>query len=178
MVMEQHERNDPNDWLWFKRDLVVNMVARLHVEKSAVEDTAHDVLVKAVGKVTIGKGPRDDSVDGWLWTIARRLICDKYKRQGRERASWIIKCVRECVVDNPEDRASRSEERDAVRAAIKSLPRDQEDVLTRYCLGQNHTKIAQRLGISRMTVARTLHRAYKELRTKLSKYRSRYGEGH
>jgi RNA polymerase sigma-70 factor (ECF subfamily) len=92
----------------------------------------------------------------FLFAVARNLAFDRH----RARSGFVLKPITETDAENVFDEepsaaehASRTQEREILRAAIRSLPdRCREVVLLRYMDSLTYKEIAQRLNISPETV--------------------------
>ncbi len=105
-------------------------------------------------------------LDPWLYTIARRVAVDLYRRERKHRAGPLE--------DEPEIVAlpvsfENTWEVWEVRVALDRLPSEERDVVraTHY-LGLTHAQAAEHLGIPIGTVKSRAHRAYRKLAEILS----------
>ncbi len=126
-------------------------------ERTIAEDITQETFLRVISQ----KGSLHDYEIRYLYTVARNLCVDEYRR------------VRpDCLPEEYEGVASAQddslEERLAVRAAVKKLPaEDQEILLLRYVNEESARTISNALGISRFALYRRLKNAEDKLRESL-----------
>ena len=118
-------------------------------------DAVHDAFVAAVRRRSSYR--REGTVEAWLW---RSVVRSALKRRARDAAA-----VASIDVDRaPADSDTVAEAAD-LRAAIARLPERQRHVLfLRHYADLDYAAIADALGISRGTVAASLHAARASLK--------------
>lgn len=140
--------------------------------------TAEDLLQEAFLRVYIHReGYRPTAAfRTWLFTIARNLAFDHFRRSGTVRES-AGEQDRVAAMPDPSPSPLRSveagEELRRFEAALQQLPPGQHEVLllSRYA-GLSHVEIAQLTGSSLEAVRVALHRALSRLRDLLGEPRS------
>lgn len=105
----------------------------------------------------------------WIYTIARNLHIDHFRKESR--AQRLDESDPQLLPDAPPDAdelISRSQEADAVSAALAELPADQIDVLSlAFREGLSHSEISERLGLPLGTVKSRVRLAMTKLRQTL-----------
>lgn len=125
------------------------------------EQDAYDLLAEAFLKF-IQVVCRDlRSPVALLYRIAINLHIDNYRRQ---QASPLISDEREAQA-RPDEPADARDEREFVRALLKTLPDGEQNLLLmRYWIGLTHKEIAGVLGLPAGTVRRQCAQAMKRLK--------------
>ena len=110
------------------------------------------------------------AVSTWVYTIARNLRVDRFRRQGVTLVT-ADDAVLDAVADEapaPEERIHASRMQVQVRAALRALPPEQAQVLQlSYFEDQPHASIASTLGIPLGTVKSRMRLAVAHLRRAL-----------
>jgi RNA polymerase sigma-70 factor (ECF subfamily) len=120
----------------------------------AGRDAVHDAFVSAVRGRSSYR--REGTVEAWLW---RSVVRSALKRRPREAPVTTID------IDPAPAEADTLAEAADLRAAIAQLPERQRHVLfLRHYADLDYAAIADSLGISRGTVAATLHAARASLK--------------
>jgi RNA polymerase sigma-70 factor (ECF subfamily) len=102
--------------------------------------------------------------------IARNLIMDRWRVQGRRRLVSLSGKDRGSDLDNPATLFAKEDERAAVRAAMSQLkPDDRAALVLRYEADLTYEEMGQALQIPSATAATRVHRARQILRTRLGK---------
>ncbi|MER5176962.1 sigma-70 family RNA polymerase sigma factor [Streptomyces sp. NPDC002896] len=134
---------------------------RLTGDHAAAEDVVQETLIRAwkhPDALVNGKG----SVRGWLLTVARNIITDRYRAKAARPTE-----VAESVATTPveQDHADAVVDSMLVMEALDRLSPDHRDVLKEiYFQGRSVTEAAQSLGIPPGTVKSRSHYALKALR--------------
>ncbi|MBO6215515.1 MAG: RNA polymerase sigma factor [Lachnospiraceae bacterium] len=123
--------------------------------------TAEDITQETFLRLISQKGSIHSYEMKYLYTIARNLCIDEYRRVKPESIS-----------EEYEERVGEAdgelEDRIAVRQAVAELPlEDQEVLLLRYVNGESMGTISKALGISRFALYRRLKSAEDRLRISL-----------
>lgn len=130
------------------------------------EDLVQEALARAIRH---GVAP---DAEAWLTTVARRVAIDRARRS-RELASGDatdLETIRPSGEGNPEDLVLLSEKREAVRAALQTLPKRYRDALVLYLEEDGSAAgVAKRLGLSPNAAWTLLSRARTRLRAELEK---------
>lgn len=131
---------------------------------------AEDLVQEAVARA-LRHGVAPDA-EAWLTTVARRVAIDR-SRRSREYASGDatdLETLRPSGEGNPEDMLLLSERREAVRAALGTLPKRYRDALIVYLEeDESAAAVAKRLGLSPNAAWTLLSRARTRLRAELEK---------
>lgn len=134
---------------------------RLTGDRSAAEDVVQETLIRAwkhPDALVNGKG----SVRGWLLTVARNIITDRYRAKAARPTE-----VAESATTQPveRDHADAVVDSMVVMEALDRLSPDHRDVLMEiYFQGRSVAEAATRLGIPPGTVKSRSHYALKALR--------------
>jgi RNA polymerase sigma-70 factor (ECF subfamily) len=155
-VLSQHDR-----WL---RTVVLARTS----EPQAVDEVMQEVALAAVAQ----RAPLQDpsKVAPWLYQLAVRQSLMYRRKLGRVRKltdqyTQQARPEEKTGADNPLDWLLAAERRQMVRAALRSLPEaDAEILLLKYTEGWNYHQIAAHLDMSHSAVEAKLHRARQKLR--------------
>lgn len=136
-------------------------------DDDAAEELAQETMVLLWRKA--GQfDARQAGVSTWLFTIARNLRVDRLRRQGSEATSYPEAYDLETLPADaaaPEERMHASRQEVGVRAAIRSLPPEQAEVLRlSFYEERPHEAIARQLGIPLGTVKSRMRLAVGHLR--------------
>ncbi|MET3515531.1 RNA polymerase sigma-70 factor (ECF subfamily) [Pseudacidovorax sp. 1753] len=147
---------------------VKTYLMRAGADPDAAEDLAQETMVALWRKAALFDA-RQAGVSTWVFTIARNLRVDRYRRQGG--AVEVLSAEQADLDSMPEDapalderlHARRCEHR--LREALRRLPPDQVRVLhLSYFEDQPHARIADELGIPLGTVKSRVRLAVAHLR--------------
>ncbi|MEU9450823.1 sigma-70 family RNA polymerase sigma factor [Streptomyces sp. NPDC048277] len=134
---------------------------RLTNDHAAAEDVVQETLIRAwKNQETLvnGKG----SVRGWLLTVARNIIMDRYRAKAA-RPTEVAESVGTTPVEK--DHAEGVVDSMLVMEALDRLSPDHRDVLNEiYFQGRSVAEAAESLGIPPGTVKSRSHYALKQLR--------------
>lgn len=122
------------------------------------QDAVHDAFVRAL--LGLGSLRARGSLEGWVWRI---VVNEARRRVPPARTDEIADVPDATIIGEPPDaRAVKA------RALVARLPqRQREVVFLRYFADLDEASIGSTLGISRGTVAATLHRVHQRLRSAL-----------
>lgn len=127
-------------------------------DRSLAEEAVQQTFLrawKASGQFDVGRDPGP-----WLYTIARRVSIDLYRRERRHRDHHQGTTEIVALPPSIEDTWDTWQ----VRAALDRLPADELEVVrATHFLGLSHTETAGKLGIPVGTVKSRSHRAYRRL---------------
>jgi RNA polymerase sigma-70 factor (ECF subfamily) len=148
--------------------------ARLYLETGdahRAEDLLQETLLVAFRRLNDLANP--GSFRAWLLNIAQSVAIDAGRRDARKKRVGPRAAV---VMDEvpgkarqASDEAERSEQRDKVLAALRSLPEEYRLPLTlRYLGGSDYETIQTQLGLSNGSLRGLLHRGLKLLRARLA----------
>jgi RNA polymerase sigma-70 factor (ECF subfamily) len=108
----------------------------------------------------------EDAAIGWLLTIARRLVIDKYRQQ--ERQGIMIALPEQLAMnddENPEQHTITQEQRQILWQLLDDLPvRSREILVLRYLIGWQVKQIAAHLELSENNVSTIIRRNLSRLR--------------
>lgn len=150
-------------------NVYVLAIARLR-DHDAAEDLAQEVFLRAC--LHLDELAKPERFGGWVATVARRLA-STWVRDGQRRSRLLPRVsIDETALGVPDSRSEgareammRTEEHEALRAALDRLPDDQrEAVLLHFGEGLTQREIAGLLGVHASTVNRLLTRALESLR--------------
>jgi RNA polymerase sigma-70 factor (ECF subfamily) len=106
---------------------------RLRVDdRMGAEDLASEVFTRFIAAVRAGNAPRS-TLRGWLFRVARNLIADHYGASKKLATVALDETLEEWLRapddDGPEVRVVRQADGERVRAALRLLNADQQEVL-------------------------------------------------
>jgi RNA polymerase sigma-70 factor (ECF subfamily) len=106
----------------------------------------------------------------WLVSIARNRCIDRLR--SRSVRTRVLESVEEPpAADNPESHAVRSEQQEAIRSALVTLPVEQRELIEyAYFLGLTQSELAARFGLPLGTVKTRVRTGLGALRERLSGY--------
>ncbi len=109
----------------------------------------------------------EEAALGWLLTIARRLVIDKYRRKERHGTpSTLNEQLLMGQDDTPEQQAIIREQRQILWQLLNELPsQSREIVVLRYLVGWQVQKIAGHLNLSPNHVSTIIRRSLAKLRS-------------
>ncbi|HET8521662.1 MAG TPA: sigma-70 family RNA polymerase sigma factor [Thermomicrobiales bacterium] len=141
---------------------------RVRIDNPAeAEDAAALVFTKAFAAFS----PDDTSaIRSWLFTIAHNVVVDHYRAHSAHRIAHPLENAHH-IVDPampPDELASLAEERHALRAALETLPPDQQRVIELRLAGLTGPEIAETLDRSHGAVKMLQLRAVNRLRELLA----------
>lgn len=158
------------DVLSFEALYTRNVAAIYHFIYSKVgnREEAEDLTSQVFMKAARGIDPRrqEQSVQAWLFQVARTTVADHWRDFYRHRADSLERLL-EAGLEVSADESGRTEVRpqdDRVQRILAQLPARYRDVLThRFLLNLSIRETAERMGLSEANVKvlqyRALHRA-------------------
>jgi RNA polymerase sigma-70 factor (sigma-E family) len=143
---------------------LVRLAALLTRDASVAEEIVQEAFVKLHGRWHRLSDPaavhgylRTSVVNGARSALRHRGVTERYRQPGPAAPA------------GPEERAVQSDQDARVLAALRRLPRRQQEVLVlRYYADLSETEIAQALGVSRGAVKSHAHRGVAALRVALA----------
>jgi RNA polymerase sigma-70 factor (ECF subfamily) len=139
------------------------------------EELTGDVWVRVVERLPTFRfaGTNPEAVfAGWLYTIARNLMIDSYRRKRTVQVPLTETISSHDML--PDEHVIASDERQALRAAIEQLTADQREVvLLRFVEERSNAEVAQLTGRSENAVKVMQHRALTTLARTLGVRRSK-----
>lgn len=130
------------------------------------EDLVSDTLLQIVKGLRGFDNKHRLSFAAWVFTIARNIVTDFYRRQGRAISEVELEMANDDRHDAPEldQLLIRREHAAALRALLDELPdRRREVLMLRYFSDLRNIEIAQVLNIDERTVASHLSRGLRDL---------------
>ncbi len=159
---------DPNNFLvlydrYFSR--VFNYMRYRSPDVHTADDLTAQTFEQALAKIA-SYDPQKAPFAAWLFTIARNLVNDSFRR--RKRIEWLpLEGMENFAMqtDSPEKQAELADEQRRLLTAVKTLSADKCDLLALKFAGEmTNREIARITGLSEQNVGVTLHRAIKKLR--------------
>ncbi len=135
------------------------------------EDLAQETMVAVWHKAQTFQAARGN-VSTWIFTIARNLRIDTYRRLGKIRFADIadVELVDEAA--GIDETVNLLQESEHLNAAIEALPDDQQEVLRLAFVDElSQTQIAAKLALPLGTVKSRMRLAYAKLTTALEDLR-------
>jgi len=143
------------------RDDVFAYTATLLRDRAAAEDVTAQAFERAY-KRRSRFDARRGSPRAWLFGIARNAALDELRRRKRAASAELPGPSSEPA---PDEAAELAAQRDAVRAALGTLPaRDRELIALKYHAELSNAEIAAVLGVSVSNAGTLLNRAMNKLR--------------
>ena len=131
---------------WVFRYLVVHIR-----DKSNAEDTAQEVFLKVIDKISSFRGGKGETFTGWIFRITRNTMLDFVRKQRVARN--IIDTDGAGRVPDPCDHLERSMVNEEVDRLILSLsPAQQEVIILRFKTGLSIKQTAAMLGKAEGTI--------------------------
>ena len=138
--------------------VVFGIAMKILKDRGHAEEASQQTFVKAWQAADRIDPDRD--IGPWLYTIARRVAIDVYRRERRHAMAELDD--REIAVLPPSIESAWEEWQ--VRKAVESLPQEERDVLKHvYFLGYTQQETADRLDVPVGTVKSRSHRAHRKL---------------
>jgi RNA polymerase sigma-70 factor (ECF subfamily) len=136
-----------------------------HGDRHKAEDLTQETFLRA-WRHPEAMDPARGSVRGWLFTTARNLAIDAWRRRSARATEVVTDEVPEPVPDF--DEADRAVEAWTVADALSRLSTAHRDVLVEcFYRGRSVAEVATRLGIPPGTVKSRVHYALRSLRIAL-----------
>lgn len=134
-------------------------------DPSDAEDVVQDAFVRCWQRLAQCRGP--EAFAGWLRSVVRSVALNHIERE-RVRATRPLDEVRTQSPASPERDLDRVLLADRLRAALRTLPQVQQEVLLLHELeGFRHADIAKLIGISELMSRKHLSHARKRMRSAL-----------
>jgi RNA polymerase sigma-70 factor (ECF subfamily) len=181
-LIDAHCQGDPAAFGELVRrygDGVLGYLIRMSGNREQAEDLFQETFIKVHEKAHTFRGPQ---FKGWLFKIATNVALDGIRRSKRTKAislnqqldydnpnseqlSAVVTADSSC---NPSEQASKAEQTEQVRQAIRSLPsRQRATLVLAYYQQLSYTDVAEVMGCSVGTVKTQMFRALKTLADKL-----------
>ena len=125
------------------------------------EDITSEIFSRAWAK-RASYDPDKGTPKTWLWTIARRVVIDRFRNR---RPVLVQLSERLAAANKVTAEVERREEWREIREALAHLqPVDQEIISLRFGAGETNRAIAAILGLTEVNVAQRLRRALRTMR--------------
>lgn len=145
-------------------DAIYNYCFRRCGDWASAEDLTAAVFLQAWRKRKHVTFDREDGVLPWLYAIANNVVRN-HARGLRRLARFLSELMRQPPERDPSDRVADEERMRAVLAAVRALPRREQDVFALCVFGDvSYEQAAHVLGIPVGTVRSRLARARSRLR--------------
>ena len=135
------------------------------------QDEAEDITAEAYLRAWKNRHQFDGSADaalGWVLTIARRILIDRFRIFSRLPETDLVDDLPDATLD-AESILVAEERSGNVITALLTLPENQREIIVlRYVLGWRVNQIADHLGILENTVSVVLRRTLKRLQGMLA----------
>jgi RNA polymerase sigma-70 factor (ECF subfamily) len=143
---------------------IKTMLMRGGAAGEIAEDLAQETLI-AVWRKADSYDPQRATVSAWIFTIARNLRIDRFRRDQRAQLHHVYELMLPAAEDPPDVPFEAAERESRVRAALEGLPEEQVRVVElSFFEGIAHGDIATKLGIPLGTVKSRLRLATARLR--------------
>jgi RNA polymerase sigma-70 factor, ECF subfamily len=144
---------------------ILRYVRSLGVEAGAAQDVAQEVFLALFHHVRLGR-PRDN-LKGWLFKVAHNLAL-KHRQKDKRREAGFAQDIElaALVVDpalNPEQRLAEEQYQVRLRAVLRALPERDRQCLSLRAEGLRYREIANVLGLSLGSVAKSVSRSLARL---------------
>ncbi|PIQ78467.1 hypothetical protein COV82_00750 [Candidatus Peregrinibacteria bacterium CG11_big_fil_rev_8_21_14_0_20_46_8] len=143
---------------------IYGFVNKMTHSPTETEDLTQEIFLKLY--LNIKKYDPERRFSSWLFTIARRIVIDYFRKKGRNKELFII--------DDPEnyfepsiDPPNMGDKIDIQEAFLNLKPRYQRVLFLRYWKGESYRSISRKSHLSLNTVKTYIRRGKKELRRKL-----------
>jgi len=170
-IAERQDRDAFRALFHFYAPRLKTMLMRGGAGNEAAEDLAQEALI-AVWRKAASYDPERATVSAWIFTIARNLRIDRFRRDQRTQLHHVYELMQPVEILPPDIPLEAVERETRVRAALGGLPEEQVRVVElSFFEGQAHGDIATRLGIPLGTVKSRLRLAMARLREFLGESR-------
>ena len=133
------------------------------------EDLSAEVFIRMINKLP-AYIDRGRPFLAWLYTIARNIVIDYHRVEGKKEEVLIKEDILEDKILNPDQQVQDRQTSDCFKSALKTLPETQRKLLIyRFINGFSTPKIIQLLNKSDRAVRSLQHRALRSLEKVLVK---------
>ncbi len=138
-------------------------------DKQTAEDLTGEVFVRMVEKID-SYHPDGKPLAAWLYTIARNLLADMYRKRGRSPEMMPLDERLVSGSDDPVKHADRDLAADCLKRAMRFLTETQRQVvLGKFMESRSNAEVARLLGREEGAVKSLQHRALAALRRAIEK---------
>ncbi len=151
--------------------MIKGFMMRKGATPELAEDLTQDTLIKVWHKASL-YSPDKGSVSTWIFTIARNLRIDSFRRASGLRFEEISNFDFESGDPSSEEQVTGLQESVIVAQAVKTLPADQREVIQlAFRDDMTHMEIAEKLKLPLGTVKSRMRLAYNKLNSALEDLR-------
>lgn len=133
-------------------------------DADAANDLTAQVFVRAIERLHQYRPREGASFRSWLFTIARNLIVDQWRRRRHLRPLNHELLDAESDVPGPEEIVVHRSQMERLMQALDSLPVRYQDIIHLRLAGLTTSEIAGTLGVTESAVKSVQTRAYRRLR--------------
>ena len=146
--------------------LLFGLIVRIVRDRAEAEEVLQEVFLAVWTKAATYSATLGSPV-GWLVRLARNRAIDHF-RTGRVLARTLESVETPPIGDNPEEAASRNQERSRVRSALDTLPDEQRALIEQaYFRGMTHSELAEAFALPLGTVKTRVRAGMQALRQQL-----------
>ncbi len=128
-------------------------------DQAAADDLTAEVFVRMVEKIEKYR-PQGKPFIAWLYTIARNLLTDYYRRRGRDSETLPLEKLSVASDHNPGEAAEHNLAAECLGRAIRQLTEDQRLVIIgKFIEGRSNAEVARILEKTEGSVKSLQHRA-------------------
>ena len=146
--------------------LLFTLIVRIVRDRAEAEEVLQEVFLAVWTKAATYNATLGSPV-GWLVRLARNRAIDHFRTSG-VRARTVESVEAPPIGDNPEEAASRNQERRRVRSALDTLPDEQRVLIEQaYFRGMTHSELAEAFALPLGTVKTRVRAGMQALRQQL-----------
>jgi RNA polymerase sigma-70 factor, ECF subfamily len=163
-IATRHDREAFKELFRFYAPRIQTMLMRSGATSEVAEDLAQETLIAVWHKAGSYDAERA-TVSAWIFTIARNLRIDRFRRDQRSQLHHVYELVQPSESPPPDAPLEAVERESRIRAALDGLPKEQVRVVElSFFEGRAHGDIAKVLDIPLGTVKSRLRLAMARLR--------------
>jgi RNA polymerase sigma-70 factor (ECF subfamily) len=146
--------------------LLFGLIVRIVRDRAEAEEVLQEIFLAVWTKADSYNAALGSPV-GWLVGFARNRAIDRLRASG-VRARTLERVEAPPGGDNPEEAASRNQERGRVRSALDTLPDEQRTLIEQaYFRGMTHSELAEAFALPLGTVKTRVRAGMQALRRQL-----------